>query len=329
MVEEDDSCLGVPQDMIDLVRWFTSSTDNVGTSQKRPRIDSSGYLWSHGANGFYVYRADGPDLIGPLASDLTRTSCWGSIQLGSYVHMVTANNGVNAYSWDGTTLTRITSAAYGTVAICTDGTYIYTGGARKVHKLSFDGSTYTLVATYTHETSTNIYDMVHLGGYLWMPDYGLDRLRRQAVAITAAGSYYETSGYTPEQVCTDGTYVYTDNTYPNSGSVWKFQAGVGTTITKVASGGDSAYYDNTRGVCWDATRSYVVVSGLLNDVVKAYSTSLVKVAESLARDNGESNRGCSAANGYIYDTTDGVTVWGYGDTNGQSGSRAQAVWTTP
>jgi len=313
--------------MIDVVRLGTYTIDYKkppSGSPRNPRVDSNGFLWVHGDNGFYVYRTEGPDIRELVASDTTRTNCWDSIEDASgYIHMVNSTNGINAYSWDGTTLTRIVTSAYGTVGVCTDGTYIYGNAGGMLNKLSWDGATYTCVAYKATYMNANI---IHLGGYLWgatsNEDYGV---AMQNVNMTSSTRYSAQTKYDPETVCTDGTYVYTDNMYPEVDSIWKFHRS-GTNIVCDGSGG---VHVNTRGICWDSSRSWVLASGQLSLQVNGYDTSLTQQATSLARDYINNNRGIYAGNGYIYDTSGGVSVWGYGDAGWQGSNRAQTIWTTP
>jgi hypothetical protein len=213
--------------------------------------------------------------------------------------------------------------------LCTDGTYIYGNTGTRLYKLTWDGSDYTEDSNKILDLS---YSLVYMDSRIWgagnlaTPPY-TSALIMQNPNLTLGAVYYTGTDYDPEEVCTDGTYVYTDNMDANGGSVWKFHRSGGS----IVNDGSSGVYGNTRGITYDSNRDWVVASGQLTENVKAFDTSLNLTGLSLARDYITNDRGIGVSSGgFIWDTGGGVTSWLYGDSAyNNNPARAQVVWTTP
>ena len=311
--------------MITFTKTYTAPEGAAKSYPKYPRVHSDGTIWVHGSSGLYIYRPDGSTLR-LVASD-TRAPALRSVEdAAGYIH-VSFSSTNQAYTWDGTTLSNVSA----TVEIkAADSTYIYRTNGSQIVRSTYDGSTVTDVGTYALTDVTSINNLMCFGDTHIFATTGSTSLDEDKMIFMVYNfsnqDSYTSSIYWPEDMCTNGTYIYTDNTRDGYNSIYFFIPNPSSPWILNGPGSGGEHY-NTRGICYNADDTTLITSGLLDSKVKEYAVVDLEtlLGISTSADSNYSAFGICYLNGYIYNTTNGTSVWG-ASSKVFSGSRCQAYF---
>lgn len=170
---------------------------------------------------------------------------------GNYIYTAEhdgANGMVSAFTFDGTAWTYIDTETFGTAdtwSVWSDGAYIYVAqDSAGVQALSFDGTAFTLIATY--DTPGAAYDVWGDGTYIYVADgaAGVHALTFNGTAWNFIATY--NSPDTAGGVWGDGTYIYladddTVRALTFNGTAWSFIAAQNNPGDNDSVWGDGTY----------------------------------------------------------------------------------------
>lgn len=172
---------------------------------------------------------------------------------GNYIYTAENDAGsqglISAFTFDGTSWTHLDAESLGSTqgaySVWGDGTYIYVAQEGSgVRALSFNGTAFTLIATY--DTTGNAYDVWGDGTYIYVADgaSGVHALTFNGTAWSFIATY--NSPANASGVWGDGTYIYladddTTRALTFNGTAWSFISAYDNPNGAAALWGDGSY----------------------------------------------------------------------------------------